>query len=82
MVKIKRNVAVRESHELDSIDIGVFFEFESKLYITLKAVGPGKSDIRCYNINDAISADLAYDSAVYLCKSVEIKYDLFDPEGV
>lgn len=82
MVKIKRNVAVRKSYEVGLIDIGVFFEFESKLYITLRSVGPGKSDIRCYDISEAISVDLPYDSIIYLCKSVEIKYDLFDPEGV
>ena len=81
MVKITRNVAIRETHKIESIDMGVFFEFESKLYIALKAVGPGKSDIRCYNVNDAISADLDWDSDVYLCNYVKIKYDLFDPEG-
>lgn len=78
MLTIIRDVEERISYKLNTIGMGIFFEFEKKLYITLRLIGPENVDIRCFNVNDSISCQMPIDTLVYKCDPVEIKYNLFE----
>lgn len=63
--------------KLDNLKFGTFFSYLDKLYIKLCGDVVSSTKIpTCYNLSKQCDSYLALNTCVYLCKDVNITYEL------